>query len=331
MTESGKAGKRNMDQAASGTERAWRKKRVALVGIGGIAEKVYLPLLAGHKDAEIVGLVSRTEDRVRAAAARYRIPNASTELDDVLRWEPDAVFVHSATDSHYPIVMRCLEAGLPVYVDKPLSTDLAESRAMASLAERKGLLLGVGFNRRFAPLYVEAKAWLEEAGGFVQAQAVKHRTAAQPRSARDTVYDDLIHMLDLLLWLGGEQGGLLTGGVETDGQGRMRHAFGSLPLAGGLGSYGMVRSAGRDFERLELHGSGRSAVVEDLERATWTDSGGYPQERGFGSWDTVLKRRGFEGVVQHVLDTLHEPQRCAVRADALLGSHELAERAARLL
>ncbi|WP_342782080.1 hypothetical protein [Saccharibacillus brassicae] len=49
-----------MDQATSGTEQTRQQKRVALVGIGGIAEKVYLPLLAGHKDAEIVGLVSRT-------------------------------------------------------------------------------------------------------------------------------------------------------------------------------------------------------------------------------------------------------------------------------
>ncbi|GGN95645.1 Gfo/Idh/MocA family protein [Saccharibacillus kuerlensis] len=316
-------------ESGTGRESAKRRKKVALIGIGGIAEKVYLPLLAGHPDAEIVGIVSRTESRVRAAASLHRIPNFSTELDDLLRWEPDAVFVHSATDSHYAIVMRCLEAGLPVYVDKPLSTDPAESRAMASKAEEKGLLLSVGFNRRFAPLYVGAKTWIEEAGGFAQMQAVKHRTRMQHRSARETVYDDLIHMLDLLLWLGKGDIRSLSGGIEADEQGRMRQAFGSLRLGGGIGSYSMVRSAGRDFERLELHGSGRSAVVEDLERALWTEDGGRPQESGFGSWDTVLKRRGFEGVVQHVLDTLDEPERCTVRADRVLDSHELAERASR--
>ncbi|MDO3409501.1 Gfo/Idh/MocA family oxidoreductase [Saccharibacillus sp. CPCC 101409] len=304
-------------------------KRVALVGIGGIARKVYLPLLSGHPRAEIVGVVSRSESSVREAAARYRIPNASTELGDLLRWEPDAVFVHSATAAHYEIVTKCLEAGLPVYADKPLSTDPGESAAMAAKAEKKGLLLAAGFNRRFAPLYVEAKAWIEEAGGFAQVHAAKHRTSPQNASARDTVYDDLIHMLDLLLWLSGGDSRLLSNTLDTDRERRMLGAFGALRLGGAAGSYAMTRSAGRDSERLELHGSGRTAVVDDLERAVFTAAGGRPEERGFGGWDTVLKRRGFEGVVEHFLDCLDDPQRCTVRADLVLGSHELAERAAR--
>ena len=73
----------------------------------------------------------------------------------------------------------------------------------------------------------------------------------------------------------------------------------------------------------------RTAVVDDLERAVFTQNGGRPEERSFGSWDTVLKRRGFEGVVEHFLDCMDDPRRCTVRAGLVLGSHELAERAAR--
>ncbi len=306
-----------------------RKKRVALVGIGGIAEKVYLPLLTGHRDAEIVGIVSRNEARIQAAADRYRIPHASTHIEELTKWDLDAVFVHSATESHYEIVMKGLEAGLHVYVDKPLSTEMNESRAMAAKAEEKGLLLAVGFNRRFAPLYMQAKSWIAEAGGLVQAHAAKLRTGLHQRPARDTVYDDLIHMLDLLHWLGDGDSRISSNELDTDPQGRMLQAFGTLRLGGGLGSYGMVRSAGRDYECLELHGSGRTAIVEDLERAFFAELGGRPQEQGYGSWDTVLRRRGFEGVVQHVLDTLDQPEQCTVRADRVLDSHELAERAAK--
>lgn len=306
-----------------------RRKKVALVGIGSIAEKVYLPLLAGHADAEVTGIVSRSEARIRKAAELYRIPNASTKIEDLESWDLDAVFVHSATESHSDIVLRCLEAGLPVYVDKPLSTELAESRAMAAAAEQKGLLLAVGFNRRFAPLYMQAKQWIEASGGFAQVHASKHRTSLHNRPARDTVYDDLIHMLDLLLWLGESGGEMISNVLDTDAEGRMLQAFGTLRLGGGIGSYGMARSAGRDCERLELHGAGRTAVVEDLERASFAEAGGRPEERGFGSWDTVLRRRGFEGVVQHFLGTLDTPELCRVRADLVLTSHELAERAAK--
>lgn len=306
-----------------------RRKRVALVGIGSIAEKVYLPLLAGHADAEIAGIVSRSEARIRAAAELYRIPKASTNIGDLADWDLDAVFVHSATESHADIVLRCLEAGLPVYVDKPLSTQLAESRAMAAAAEKKGLLLAVGFNRRFAPMYMQVRTWIEAAGGFAQIHAAKHRTSLHNRPARETVYDDLIHMLDLLLWLGEGEGQMMSNVLDTDAEGRMLQAFGTLRLGGGIGSYGMARSAGLDFERLELHGSGRTAVVTDLERGLFAEAGGRTEERGFGSWDTVFRRRGFEGVVQHFLDTLDAPELCEIRADRVLGSHELAERAAK--
>ncbi|OWA37899.1 dehydrogenase [Saccharibacillus sp. O16] len=315
----------------TGHEANLRRKRVALVGIGGIAEKVYLPLLTGHPDAEIVGIISRSESKIWTTAQQYRIPHTSTDLNDLANWELDAVFIHSATDVHYQMVMDVLQMGLPVYVDKPLSTSFDESREMAARAEENGLLLAVGFNRRFAPLYMQAKSWITEAGGLVQAHAMKHRTHLHHRPARETVYDDLIHMLDLLYWLGDGDGRIRSAELDTDEQGRMLQAFGTLRLGSGIGSYGMVRSAGRDLERLELHGSGRTAIVEDLERASWVQAGDWPQEQVYGSWDNILYRRGFTGAVQHFLDTLDQPQQCAIRAGRVLASHEWAEQAAKSL
>lgn len=64
--------------------------------------------------------------------------------------------------------MACIEKGIAVYVDKPLSYDVRQNLEMTAFAEAQAVLLAVGFNRRFAPHYVAAKAWLEEAGGFSQ-------------------------------------------------------------------------------------------------------------------------------------------------------------------
>nr|WP_311198829.1 Gfo/Idh/MocA family oxidoreductase [Paenibacillus sp. YPD9-1] len=75
--------------------------------------------------------------------------------------------MHSPTSTHFDIVMRCIEAGVAVYVDKPLSGSWEESVKMAAYAESKGVLLAAGFNRRFAPLYAEAKHWLAEAGDLI--------------------------------------------------------------------------------------------------------------------------------------------------------------------
>lgn len=305
------------------------RKRVAMVGIGDIARKVYLPLLSRHDQAEVVGVLSQSPVTVQGAVGMYRFPKGTTDLNELLSWEPDAVFVHSPTPTHYKIVTQCLERGISVYVDKPLSYDLEESRRMAELAEDKGVLLAVGFNRRYAPMYKAAKAWLAKAGGISHCHAVKHRTKLQSCSSRETVHDDLIHMLDLLLWLCGGDVELLHSNLKSDSEGRMLRSGGMLAWNNGAsGMFSMVRDAGADLEKLELHGNGRSVEVVDMEKAMLYELGSLPRSQSFGSWDTILERRGFSGAVSHFLSNIHTPEQCGISASAVLPSHELAAKLA---
>jgi virulence factor len=302
------------------------KKRIGLIGLGDIAQKVYLPLLSVNEQVDLVGIMSSTPATVERMKSKYRVPFGTTQLDELLALGLDAVFVHSPTSTHYDIVMTCMAHGVAVYVDKPLSYTWAESVEMASYAERKGVLLAAGFNRRYAPLYIEAKTWLQEAGGFDVASAVKHRTKLQGHSAKETLYDDLIHMLDTLLWLGESSYEVRASHQQVDDSGKLLHASGTLGFGSAIGSYSMVRLAGVDLEKVELHGSGRSVEVTNLESAVFYDKNTAPRLRTFGSWDTVLERRGFAGVVQHFLDSLDNPNACGIRGDLVLASHELVEK-----
>lgn len=117
------------------------KKRIGIIGLGDIAQKVYLPLLSQHDDVEIVGILSRSLSTVERIQERYRIPSGTTQLQELLDLQLDAVFVHSPTETHYEIVRACLLKGIPVYVDKPLSYEWEQSLELTSLAESKGLLL----------------------------------------------------------------------------------------------------------------------------------------------------------------------------------------------
>lgn len=301
-------------------------KRVALIGIGDIARKVYLPLLSHSKRAEIVGVMSRSAGTVEETMNSYHISQGTTDLSTLLSWDLDAVFVHSPTETHYEIVMTCLRHGLSVYVDKPLSYDLKEAEEMANLAKSKGLLLAVGFNRRFAPMYTEAKTWMDEVGGFEQCFASKHRTRIQQASSHVTVFDDLIHMLDTLLWLGDDQTyQLLQHQLLRNAEGHMKHASGVLGLGEGrTSSYSMVRSAGSDIEKLELHGHGRSVEIVNMEDGLFYQKENAPTMRSFGNWDTILHRRGFSDIVNHFLEHMDTPEECMVSADKVLGCHVLA-------
>lgn len=303
-----------------------KRRKMAVIGLGDIAEKAYLPVIGTHPEVEITGIMSRTEATAHRIGELYRIGPGCTDLSGIFRTEPEAVFVHTPTETHYGIVMECLRQGLHVYVDKPLSYDIRESAAMAEQAVKSGRLLAVGFNRRFAPLYVRAKAWLEEAGGFELCSADKHRTRLQRHNAKHTLYDDLIHMIDLLVWLAGSDCDIGDFRQAVDGDGRLRFAAGSLRLAEGAASFSMARGAGADLERLELHGGGRSAQVVNLDRAVLSEKGQGSREEGFGSWDSVSYRRGFTGVVEHFLESLDRPEACSLRAEEVLQTHRLVEK-----
>ncbi|TYP70738.1 Gfo/Idh/MocA family protein [Paenibacillus methanolicus] len=313
---------------------AGNRIRVGIVGIGDIARKAYLPILGVHPQAEVVGLMSRTLVSVQAAADPYRIEGRYDRLEALLDRRPELIFVHSATETHYDIVMRCLAEGIHVYVDKPLSCDIGQSEEMAAEAKRQGLLLAVGFNRRFAPMVAEARSWLAEAGGAGTVIVQKNRTKPQKRSVKETLYDDAIHGIDLAMWLCGDGEAdpeLAAASVAADGDGYLRSVFGMLQSTAGrscAGAFSMDRAAGADAERVELHGGGRTAIVEDLERAVLYGAAEGSRTLAFGGWDSHLKRRGFEGVVQHTLDSLADPSRCAIRADKVLGSHYMVERLA---
>jgi virulence factor len=299
------------------------KRRAGIVGLGSIASKMYLPLLCNHPGIEVAGLVSRSPATVESYGEQYRVSRRFTDLRGLLDLEPEIVFVSSPTGTHFEIVTQCLRAGVNVYVDKPLSYDLAEAEEMAALAEERGLLLAVGFNRRFVPLYREARSWMEGGGGLELAIANKSRTASQRAPARQTVYDDLIHVVDTLAWLGGSAE-TLHYAQRLDDAGRLVTATGTLSLGEAMAQFWMQRGSGGNGESLELHGGGRYARITGLERGVLGEEG-KELTREPGGWDSVAHRRGFAGMIDHVLESLAEPGTCEVRAEAVLPTHRLCE------
>jgi virulence factor len=301
------------------------KKKIGIIGLGSIARKVYLPILSAHPRAEIVGIMSRKADTVSEFGEQYRLRDRFTELDQLLDKKPVAVFVHSPTETHYEIVLQCLKRDVHVYVDKPFSYSIKESHEMARVAEGRGVLLAAGFNRRFSPLYIQAKELMKQSGGFTTCLAQKHRTKLQNLTAKETLYDDLIHMLDLLVWMNDGKFELAHYRQKVNEQNRLLHATGILKLGHANGIFSMDRNAGQDLEKLELHGNGSSAEVINMESAKFFSQGTGESSKGFGSWDDILYRRGFTGIVNHFLESLDKPSACLVAADKVLGTHELVE------
>jgi virulence factor len=297
--------------------------RAGVVGLGSIAQRLYLPLLASSNRIELTGVVSRREAAARQAIDRYRVPRAHTTLAPLLADAPDIVFVHTETEAHAEAVEEALTAGAHVYVDKPLAPSYATCRALAERAEASGLLLAVGFNRRFAPMHRLAVDWAQAQGPLQVVRLGKHRHRLYEQDARTAVFDDVIHLLDLMCWLLGSDVQLTDGHVRVDSCGRMVQVACSATNGSGDGQVLMHRGAA-DGERLEVFGPGRSGVVEDLEAARLLGDGPPRSTRPDG-WASVSWRRGFDSLLDHVLDSTAQPSSCSVAASRVLQAHRLAE------
>ncbi|MEN9783057.1 MAG: oxidoreductase, partial [Pseudomonadota bacterium] len=129
--------------------------RYALVGAGAFGTAMLVPQMAKRKDLFFLGgIVSRNTAAAGNFARQNQIEVLTTELDDILK-DPgfDLVVIATRHHEHADQVVRCLQAGKHVFVEKPLALNWNElDRVIAcyeSLSEKP--LLMVGFNRRFSP------------------------------------------------------------------------------------------------------------------------------------------------------------------------------------
>ena len=279
---------------------------VAVLGGGGIARKAYLPLLRTWPHIRIVGLFSRTLKTVDEVCADWQIDFGTTELEALLARRPQAAFVLTAHPSHAPLVRALLEAGMDVYVEKPATESSAASRELADLAKAKGRLLMVGFNRRHALLYRQAREVF--AGHRPQMCVIeKHRPSAYHVSLYNNYLDDTIHQIDLLRFFCGDVRPIHTSFEMKDGK-----LVGALSVAalqtGGLAVVLTSLQAGAWQERVALHGDGLTVEVNafrELRVKAPQREEIYGLDRP-GRWVPELVERGFHGAVEHFFECVRE-------------------------
>jgi predicted dehydrogenase len=140
--------------------------RVGVIGTSWWADAMYLPSLAGTPEAVVTACCGRNEERAREFARRWDIPGVFTDWEAMLREAPlDAVIVTTPNDTHAPITLAALEAGLHVLCEKPLALNHADAQRMTEAAEAKQAITLVPFTYSFSPMARTLKRLVDE--GFL--------------------------------------------------------------------------------------------------------------------------------------------------------------------
>jgi predicted dehydrogenase len=129
--------------------------RLGVVGGGLVAQIAHLPALNDlSRQFDVVALADPSE-RVRSALARrYHVADTFATHEEMLRRaDLDGVLVASPNGTHARVTLDALEAGLHVLVEKPLCLTADDAAAIVAEAERRGLVVQVGYMKRFDSAY----------------------------------------------------------------------------------------------------------------------------------------------------------------------------------
>lgn len=289
--------------------------RVAMVGLGDIAQKAYLPVVASRSDITPL-ICTRNQQVLDQVQRQYRVGEAYSDFAQLLHARPDVVMVHSSTASHYDIVKHCLLAGIPVFVDKPLSNHLRECAELVELAGKKNVPLSVGFNRRFAPLYQQL---LGTPALYVFYQ--KNRVNL-PAAARDFVFDDFIHVLDFVRFCAGAEPEDFQLFHRADARG-----VGFIQVQwqhrGALYTASMNRLNGLAEEQLTYASLNEHWEIRNLADGRHYQNGS-TEELHFGDWEPTLAKRGFVAMIDHLVEAVKHNQSLQ-SGDDILATHTLCE------
>lgn len=171
---------------------------VAQIGLGRAGRLLHLPALKRLRGVRVVVAADPDAQTHSAAGAIKVVP----EWRDVLEFGARAAVVATPSETHAEISCALLSAGIHVFLEKPLATELASAEMVARKAQETGLVLRMGYAFRFHPLWQRAKS-LVDSGALGRVLVATGRfVGSQEGSGWSAPILNLsLHHVDLLSWL----------------------------------------------------------------------------------------------------------------------------------
>ena len=268
------------------------KIKWGIIGCGDVTELKSGPAFNKVNNSELVAVMRRDTTKAADYAERHHVPKWYDDADKLIN-DPcvNAIYIATPPSTHKYYTIAALNAGKPVYVEKPMSLDTAEAIAMTALAAEKNLKLSVAHYRREQPKFKKIKQLLDAniIGDIrfcrltflrpaLSSEALKKETTlwrVKPAVSGGGLFHDLApHQLDLMLWyfgdvntatgIAGNQAGL----YEADDIVSGSILFTSGVVFNGLWSF--AASPGADTDTCEINGSAGKISFSVFDHTTFT-------------------------------------------------------------
>ena len=248
--------------------------RIGVIGCGRIARAVHLPVLGRLPNARVVALAEPDETSRAAASAIVRGAQSYADYGDLLRaGGVDAVVICVPPHLHAPVATAAFDAGLHVYLEKPLALSVAEGEQLVAAWQRARTIGMIGFNFRFHPQVQRIRERLRD-GAVGTPLGVRTIFSILPhelpewkrarRSGGGVLLDLASHHIDLVHYLFAEPVARVFASTRSlAGEGD--HAAVQLELTSGVMAQLFVSLGTVDEHRLEIVGTTGKLVMDRTE------------------------------------------------------------------
>lgn len=133
-----------------------------IIGCGNVTEAKSGPAFNKVEKSCLTAVMRRNQDLAREYAERHHVPKYYSVADDLIN-DPDvnAVYIATPPDSHAELAIKALQAGKPVYVEKPMALNYADCLRMIEASESARVPLFVAYYRRALPGFLKVKELID--------------------------------------------------------------------------------------------------------------------------------------------------------------------------
>ncbi|MCL4249341.1 MAG: Gfo/Idh/MocA family oxidoreductase [Anaerolineae bacterium] len=275
-------------------ERAARQPiKLGMIGAGGVAQSKYFPAVARLRMIwEPIEITAFVEPRVDVADKVRTIYGGQhyTDVGGMLRDQAlDGVLVLSPDALHAEHTLTCLDAGLPVLVEKPIARSLSDAARMCSASDTHDLPLMCVANKRYSPPYQRARKLIDD--GKLGSLALFSGKFNLGYDYVDLLEAGTIHLFDLALYLMGAATRVSASGTQRHGHNTTGYPVDNVAMtlefaSGAVGS--VISSASalslKPWERVEVYGNHVWLSVEDQHTLIVYDG----ETEGAQSWTPIV-------------------------------------------